>query len=114
MNKARPLLLAAFWLGVSFFALGQVITFYPGAEAGWFAISAALCLCGLLVRSRAYIIAALCLVTIGIVLSISGYRHGEQYRVWLSKQPSREERIHQLEEQIRMLDKTNAESGKRE
>jgi hypothetical protein len=91
------------------FVLGQVISFYPGAETGWFAFSAVLCMGGLLVRSKAYGVAAVFLVVASIAWSVSGYRRGEQYRVWLAQQPSREERIRQLQEQIKMLDSTNAE-----
>lgn len=109
MNKARPLLIVAFWVGVILLALGQVITFYPGAEAGWFAASAVFCLCGVLVRSKAYAIAALCLVVGGAAFSLSGYRHGEQYRAWLKQQPSREEQIRDFQKHLQQLDKTNAE-----
>jgi len=109
MNKARPLLIVPFWVGVILLALGQVITFYPGAEAAWFAASAVLCLCGLLVRSKAYAIAAVCLVVIGAAFSLWGYQHGEQYRAWLKQQPSREEQIRDLKKQLQQLDKTNAE-----
>jgi hypothetical protein len=109
MNKARPLLIVAFWVGVILVALGQVITFYPGAEAGWFAASAVLCLCGVLVRSKAYAIAALCFVVVGAAFSLSGYQHGERYRAWLKQQPSREEQIRDLKKQLQQLDKTNAE-----
>ena len=42
---------------------GQVITFYPGAETGWFAASAVLCLCGVLV---------LCFVVVGAAFSLWG------------------------------------------
>jgi hypothetical protein len=89
MNKARPLLIVAFWAGVILLALGQVITFYPGAEAAWFAASAGLCLCGLLMRTKAYAIAALCLAVVGATFSLLGYQHGEQYRAWLKQQPPR-------------------------
>jgi hypothetical protein len=51
------------------------------------------------VRSKAYSIGALFLVLISIACSILGYRRGEQYRVWLSKQPAEEQRLRQLHEQ---------------
>lgn len=109
MDKVGPLLIVAFWVGVSLFALGEVITFIPGAEAGWFAASAVLCLCGVLVRSKAYRIAALCLVVIGAAFSLSGYKHGERYRAWLKQQPSREELSRDLQEDLQQLARTNAE-----
>ena len=109
MDKVRPLLIGAFWVGVILLALGQVMTFIPGAEVGWFAASAVLCLCGVLVRSKAYRIAALCLVVIGAAFSFSGYKDGERYRAWLKQQPSREELIRDLQEYLQQLDKTNAE-----
>jgi general secretion pathway protein G len=88
MKTARAIQIVAFWMGVTLFILGQVISFYPGAETGWFAVSAGLCLCGFLVPNRSYRIAALFLVIFGIAISISGYRRGEQYRVAQSKRPS--------------------------
>jgi hypothetical protein len=107
----RPFLILAFWTGCVLFGLGQVITFRPGAETAWFAISAGLCFCGFLLRVRRYSIAALFFVAASIALSGLGYRHGQQYQAWLMRQPSQEEQVRQLREQLQSLDNTNAEPG---
>lgn len=109
MLKIRPISITTFWIGIALFILGQVITFYPGAETDWFALSAVLCAAGLCVRSKAYGIAAVLLIAASIAWSISGYRRGEEYRAWLAKQPSKEALIRQLQEQLQMPNKTNAE-----
>lgn len=111
MKSIRPFLTVTFWTGCVLFALGQFITFYPGVETTWFAVAAGLCLCGFLVRSRRYSIAAFFFVAAGIALSVWGYRHGQEYQAWLKQQPSKEEQIRRLGEQLRMLDNTNAEPG---
>jgi hypothetical protein len=109
MKKLRALLIIAFWAGVTFTMLGQVICFIPGAETRYFVGCAVLCLCGLLVRSKAYSIASVPLVAISVALAIVGYRNGERYRVWLSSQPPIEEQIRRVQADIRFLDNTNAE-----
>lgn len=111
MRSIRPLLILAFWSGCVLFGLGQVITFRPGAETAWFAVSAGLCLCGFLLGARKYGIAAFILVAAGIALSVWGYRHGQQYEAWLKRQPPKEEQIRQLREQLQRLNSTNAEPG---
>jgi hypothetical protein len=111
VKTIRPFLTIAFWTGCVLFVLGQFITFYPGVETTWFAVSAGLCLCGFLRRSRRYNIAAFFFVATGIALSVWGYRHGQQYQAWLKQQPSKEEQIRQLGERLQMLDNTNAEPG---
>ncbi len=111
MKSIRPFLILAFWTGCVLFALGQVITFRPGAETAWFAISAGLCFCGFLLRARRYSIAAVFFVAAGIALSVWGYRHGQQYQAWLKRQPSKEEQVRQLRERLHSLDNANAEPG---
>lgn len=71
--------------------------------------STVLCPCGVLVRRRTHAVAAICFIAMGVVFSLSGYRHGEQYQAWLKQQPSSEELVRDLEGQLQFLGKTNAE-----
>ncbi len=84
MSRTRRLLVFPFWLGVLLTALGYVISFYPGAECGWFLIAAGLSACGIFVPQRGYRIAASLLFVVALVSAYDGYRHGVEYRQWLS------------------------------
>jgi len=70
--KRQSLLILAFWSGVVVFLLGQFISFYPGFETTWFAVAGILCLGGLFVPRKAYRIAALVLVPLGITIGVFG------------------------------------------
>lgn len=83
----RALFESAFWLGVVLFALGQIITFYPGAEAKWFFAASALLLPGLLINSKYYRIAGAILLFVSIAQGVAGYKRGLEYKKWLSNQP---------------------------
>jgi len=106
----RDILIGAFWMGVTLFILGQLISFSPAVFFGteWFAVSAILCLCGLLVRRRSYSIGALFLVLICIAFSIWEYQRVMKYHGWQSRPLSREEQIYQLEWGL----ETNAEPSR--
>ena len=91
MTKARPILITIFWLGVVFFALGQIITFYPGAETAWFLITSIMLAIGLLIR-RGYRIAAGILLCLSIAAAITGYKRGSDYQEWLSNRPAHGDR----------------------
>jgi hypothetical protein len=84
MSATRRLLLLPFWLGVLLAALGYVITFIPGAECGWFLVVAGLSASGLFIPKTAYRVAAGLLVVLALGMAYSGYRHGLEYRQWLS------------------------------
>ena len=58
MTATRELLYLPFWTAVLFALLGSVITFYPGAERGWFLVVAALAAAGLFIPKTTYRVAA--------------------------------------------------------
>jgi hypothetical protein len=67
--------------------LGLFITFYPGAEAGWFGVAAALALAGLLCPARQFRLVAVVLALVLAGFAWGGYVRGRQYRQWLSRHP---------------------------
>jgi hypothetical protein len=68
--------------------LGSIITFYPGAEAGWFGVAAAASLAGLLSPTpRLRVVAVVLAVTLA-GFAWGGYVRGRQYREWLRQQPA--------------------------
>ena len=83
MTKGRGIWIGGFWAGCVLFALGQVISFYPGAERGWFILAGLLCMSGLLIRGKVYRIAAIILVCLSAVLAIAGHRRGVDYKNWM-------------------------------
>lgn len=88
MMKGRGIWISGFWAGCVLFALGQVISFYPGAERGWFILSGLLGMSGLLIRGKAYRIAAIILVGLSAVLAVAGHQRGVDYRNWMeTKKP---------------------------
>jgi hypothetical protein len=74
-------------LAAVFGLLGQFITFYPGAEAGWFGFAAAVALAGLLSPTRQLRLFAVALAVLLAGFAWGGYVRGRQYRDWLSQQP---------------------------
>lgn len=68
--------------------LGLLITFYPGAEVGWFGVAAALALAGLLSPTRRLRFVALALAVVLAGFAWGGHVRGRQYREWLSQRPS--------------------------
>jgi hypothetical protein len=67
--------------------LGLFLTFYPGAEAGWFGVAAAVSLIGLLAPSRRLRFVAVVLAILLAACACGGYVRGWQYREWLSQHP---------------------------
>jgi len=65
-KETLPVALAGlvFAFGVTMMLLGSAITFLPGAERGWFALTGALLLAGLLVPCWPVRIAAVALVAV--------------------------------------------------
>ena len=72
---------------VVWFAIGQLITFYPGAEAGWFGTCAASALLGFFSPRRQTRIIATALVVLSLVFVCEGYWRGVRYQE--STQPAR-------------------------
>ena len=73
-------------LAAVFGLLGQFISFYPGAEAGWFGVAAAVALAGLLSPTRQLRLVAVVLAVLLAGFAWGGYVRGRQYREWLSQQ----------------------------
>jgi hypothetical protein len=67
--------------------LGQFISFYPGAEAGWFGVAASLALAGFLSPARRLRIVAAVLVVLLAGFAWDGHVRGRQYREFLSRRP---------------------------
>jgi hypothetical protein len=78
-------------VGVCFAAvlglLGSIISFYPGAEVGWFGVAAAVALAGLLSPTRQLRLVAVVLAVLLAGFAWGGYVRGRQYRERLSQQP---------------------------
>ncbi len=95
MMKGRGIWIGGFWAGCVLFALGQVISFYPGAERGWFVLAGLLCMSGLLIRGKTYRIASIILVCLSTVVAVAGHRRGIDYRKWLETQKQQREEAEQ-------------------
>ncbi len=65
--------------------LGLFISFYPGAEAGWFGVAAALALAGLLSPNGQLRLVAVLLAVLLAGFAWGGYVRGRQYREQLSQ-----------------------------
>ena len=74
-----------FWLGVVLGFLGAFISFVPGADAYWFAITVLLVSAGLLIPNRNYQIASLVLLSLCIWAAYRGYQRGIEYQQWLER-----------------------------
>jgi hypothetical protein len=67
--------------------LGQLISFYPGAEVGWFGFAAAVALTGLFSPTRRLRLVAVILAVLLAVFAWGGHVRGRQHRELLSQQP---------------------------
>jgi hypothetical protein len=63
--------------------LGYIITFYPGAELGWFGVAAIVALSGLLSRTRRLRVVSVVLAVTLAWSAWGGHKRGRQYREWL-------------------------------
>ena len=84
MRTAHKLLCVPFWLAVLLAVLGCAITFFPGAECGWFLMVAVLSVSGFFIPKIFYRAAAGLLLILALILAYGGCRHGVEYRQWLS------------------------------
>lgn len=88
MSPARKLLYISFWAAVLLGVLGTVITFYPGAECGWFLTVAVLSVSGWFIPKPAYRVAAAVLLILALTAAYQGHRHGLEYREGLLTHPA--------------------------
>ena len=72
----------ALWLG----GLGLFISFYPGAEAGWFGMAAGAAAIGLLSPSWRLRLVGVVLATAFAWFAWAGYQRGLEYQQWLREQ----------------------------
>jgi hypothetical protein len=84
MSTVRKLLRFPFWAAVALGALGCVISFYPGAEVGWFVAVAVLSLAGLFVPKAPYRVGGGLLLVPALFAAYRGYQRGVEYREYLS------------------------------
>jgi hypothetical protein len=75
-----PLSQIACWFGMMLFVSGSFISFYPGAEASWFAITAAFVGFGLCVPSKNYRIVSIVIVAICLFWIYAGYQRGIKHQ----------------------------------
>lgn len=82
----------ALWLG----GLGLFVSFYPGAEAGWFGTAAGAAVAGLLSPSRRLRLAGVGLAVAFAWFAWLGHQRGREYQEWLrQEQPRIQERLRQ-------------------
>jgi hypothetical protein len=74
----------SFWLGVFMFVFRSIATFVPGAECGWFVITAIFTAIGVLVPKRRYRVAAAILCVVSCSPAHDGHYRGLRYRSQLS------------------------------
>ena len=86
-SYVAPLSKIAFWFGVALAVLGSLITFLPGGETGWFALSAIFVACGLFAPNNTYRIIAILLLIYCVYIAFSGYHRGIEYQEWLKTRP---------------------------
>ena len=77
-----------FWGGVFLAVSGSFISFYPGAECGWFVVSGVLLALGFLIPKRRYRVAASIGCILCFVYAYDGYLRGVKYREWLRERES--------------------------
>jgi hypothetical protein len=104
MKMIRKIAKGCFWISVVLGALGQVITFYPGAEFEWFALAAAFSIPGFLIPKWSFRSASLVMLTLWSLMASSGYTRGKEYQECLKQQPSKEERIREEEQMLKALE----------
>jgi hypothetical protein len=81
-NGIRLLVGISFWMGIGLMLLGQLISFYPGAEVRYFAWAAGLVACGLVRPGRKRRTAAVLVCALCIAFAIAGHRRGVEYVQW--------------------------------
>ena len=77
--------------------LGLLITFYPGAECQWFALSAILAFPSIFISSYKYKVSASVLILVFVTFSIQGYYRGKEYEKSLVNQQNHIEKQAPLE-----------------
>ncbi len=80
---ARAGVAFALFLGLQ----GSIITFYPGAEVGWFSVAATAALAGLVSPTRRLRVIAVVLAVTFAGFAWGGHVRGRQYCEWLKLQP---------------------------
>lgn len=81
-NGIRLLVGISFWMGIGLMLLGQLISFYPGAEVRYFAWAAGLVACGLVLPGRKRRTAAVFGCALCIAFALAGHRRGVEYVQW--------------------------------
>ena len=84
MTTARKLLYLPFWFAVVLAGLGNVMSFVPGAERGWFLTVAVVAVTGLFIPKTPYRVAASLLLLLALSQAYTGHRRGVDYRHQLS------------------------------
>ena len=101
-----------FWISLGMGALGQLISFYPGAELNWFSLAAAFSVLGLLIPKWSFRLTALAMLITWSVMAFSGYTRGKEYQAWLKQQPTKEERIQKAQKVLNALESEQKEKSK--
>lgn len=88
MTIRRYLLHLSFWTAVVMTFIGSAITFYPGAQCGWFLLVAALATAGVFIPGKPYRIPATVMLVLALSAAYEGYQHVDDHQRWLIKKHS--------------------------
>ena len=94
---------ASFSLSVVLGALGQLITFIPGAEIEWFALAAILVIPGFVIPKWSFRSASCVLLLLWSMSAFSGYTRGKEYEAYL-KEGGAEKRFQEVTEQLKLTE----------
>ena len=84
-RRLRPVLRFVFGSGVVLLLVGQIITFYPGAEEGFYTITGCLLLAGLVLPGWPYRVVSVVLIAYCIWGAVEGQRRGIKYQSFLKQ-----------------------------
>lgn len=86
LRAFAPAFRFSFFCGVVLFVIGNVASFYPGAESIWFLCTAVLLLPGVLLARRGHVVAAILMFALSLLYSATGHSRGVEYQRWLDAQ----------------------------
>ncbi len=75
-----------FWLSVGIGITGQIITFYPGSEFGWFVFAALLAIPGFFIPKGYFKAGSLVMLVLWSFMAFNGHARGKEYQQWLKHQ----------------------------
>lgn len=85
LRPLRPVLRFVFGSGIVLLLLGQIITFYPGAEERFYTFTGCLLLAGLVLPGWPYRVISVVLIAYCIWGVVEGQRRGIKYQSFLEQ-----------------------------